>query len=172
MSPRTRSTVAARPNRLPHALLLGAGLLIAANVHAQKPSPPLGIPAGASEPAWTKRLNMPDGRTFVSDGAMALDAAIARPATLPSIVIPAATSASIDRMLNGAFASEVRSAQLSPNGRYYATPDDVRLNTGYIDYLRRAVGGHRLRFRVRGAAEAVVITVDGKPVGVLMPMAK
>jgi hypothetical protein len=139
---------------------------------AMQPPPPAGTAAGASAPAWSKRMQLPDGRTFVSDGAIALDAAVAKPATLPSVQLPAATGANIGKMLDAPFTAEFRSAQLVTRGKHYATPDGVVLNRLYVDYLRRTVAAGRLSFRVNGPTAAVVAALDGRPVAVVMPMAQ
>lgn len=139
---------------------------------AWQTSAQVGTAAGASAPSWSKRLQLPDGRTFVSDGAIALDVAIAKPATLPSVQLPAATGANIGKMLDAPFAAEFRSAQLVTRGKHYATPDGVVLNRLYVDYLRRMVAGGRLSFRVNGPAAAVVAALDGRPVAVVMPVAQ
>lgn len=146
--------------------LLGQALL------AWQTSAPAGTAPGASAPAWSKRLQLPDGRTFVSDGAIALDVAVAKPATLPSVQLPAATGANIGKMLGAPFAAEFRSAQLMTRGKHYATPDGVVLNRLYVDYLRRMVAGGRLSFRVNGPTAAVIAALDGRPVAVVMPMAQ
>jgi hypothetical protein len=137
----------------------------------QSPAP-VGTPPGASAPSWSKRLQLPDGRTFVSDGAIALDVAVAKPATLPSVQLPAATGANIGRMLDAPFAAEFRSAQLVTRGQHYSTPDGVVLNRLYVDYLRRMVAAGRLSFRVNGPTAAVIATLDGRPIAVVMPMAQ
>lgn len=138
---------------------------------AWQASAPVGTAAGASAPTWSKRLQLPDGRTFVSDGAIALDAAVAKPSTLPSVQLPAATGANIAKMLDAPFAAEFRSGQLGTRGKHYATPDGVVLNRLYVDYLRRMATG-RLSFRVNGPTAAVVAALDGRPIAVVMPMAQ
>jgi hypothetical protein len=139
---------------------------------AWQTSAPAGTAPGASAPTWSKRLQLPDGRTFVSDGAIALDVAVAKPPTLPSVQLPAATGANIGKMLDAPFAAEFRSGQLVTRGKHYATPDGVVLNRLYVDYLRRMVAAGRLSFRVNGPTAAVVAALDGRPVAVVMPMAQ
>jgi hypothetical protein len=63
-------------------------IVLAATLAAQqqppvKPSSP-SVPAA---PAWSRVLNMPDGRTFVTDGGLSIDVKFAKPATLPSVVL-------------------------------------------------------------------------------------
>ena len=127
-------------------------------------------PAGASAPAWNKRSRLADGRTFVTDGAIALDAAIARPASVETLIeLP---PAAIERLLKTPFTTEVRSSALGRRDRGYATPDGVLLNRTYVDFLRRHAGASRLMFRTSGPADPVLIVVDGQTVGVLMPLAR
>jgi len=58
------------------------------------------------------------------------------------------------------------------NGRTYTTPSGIPLNATYIDYLRRILPLQSARFRMGGELEPVLILVDGKAVGVLMPVRK
>lgn len=154
-------------------VLLIAGLLFVARpAFAQQARPPVGPAPGASEPTWTKTMPMSDGRTFVTDGALAMDAAIARPTTLPKIVLPSASASLIEKFMTAPFTSEVRAAALTPSRGHYATPDGVLLNRVYVEYFRRIAAQHRLRFRVKGAREPVVAVLDGQPIAVLMPIAQ
>jgi len=73
-----------RPPVLLAILLLTASLPLA----AQAPKSRLG-PDGA--PVWNRMFHLPDGRTFVTDGAIMLDAALAKPAALPAQVLPEST---------------------------------------------------------------------------------
>ena len=159
------------PSNVLRATALTLPLLGQATATWQAPSP-AATASGASTPAWSKRLQLPDGRTFVSDGAIALDVDVARPGTLPSVQLPAATGANIGKMLDAPFTAEFRSAQLVTRGKHYATPDGVVLNRLYVDFLRRMVAPARLSFRVNGASAAVVAALEGRPIAVVMPMAQ
>ena len=159
------------PSNILRAAALTLPLLSQATAAWQTPAP-VGTAPGASTPAWSKRLQLPDGRTFVSDGAIALDADVAKPDTLPSGQLPAATGANIGKMLDAPFTAEFRSAQLVTRGKHYATPDGVMLNHLYVDFLRRMVDSARLSFRVNGPRAAVVAALDGRPIAVVMPIAQ
>jgi hypothetical protein len=143
--------------------ILAATSLLVGSLAAQ-------TPAGASAPAWNKRSRLTDGRTFVTDGAIALDAAIARPASLDTLTeMP---PAAIERLLKSPFTTEIRFSVLSARERGYVTPDGVLLKRTYVEFLRRNAGASRLMFRAKGPTDPVVIVVDGQTVGVLMPMAR
>ena len=47
------------------------------------------MPGTPGNPAWQGTLRMSDGRTFITDGGLAVDAALARPAALPTRELPA-----------------------------------------------------------------------------------
>jgi hypothetical protein len=78
---------------------------------------------------------MIDGRTFVSDGGLAIDAALAKPATLPPNVIP---GAAFERLFSTQSPNEFGLSQLSANpyGRTYKSPTGVHMSKTYIDFLR------------------------------------
>lgn len=145
-----------------------AGLLGAPVDAGQAPRPSAADQAG--DATWTRRLQLADGRTFVTDGAMAIDAAIAKPANLAAL--QAVPGAVIDRYLQAPFATEVRATALTPNGGRYATPNGTLLSSRYVDFLRRTVAQRNLRFRLNGDRDPVVVVLDGRPIAVLMPIAK
>lgn len=125
--------------------------------------------AGDGTPKWSKRLELSDGRTFVSDGAIALDASLAKPAGIETMTkVP---GAAIERYFQVPFTSEVRTSDLTARGTQYVTPDGMPLNGLYVEYLRKSVGS-RLRFRMTGDRQPVVLMLDGRAIGVVMPMAK
>ncbi|MDP9291779.1 MAG: hypothetical protein M3O82_05390 [Verrucomicrobiota bacterium] len=117
-------------------------------------------------------MRLHDGRTFVSDGALALDAELAKPAVLPSHILAEATAKVIEGYLTAEVPDEFASAQLTYDrdpGKYVA-PSGVVLNAIYVDYLRRTLPNSRLHFRMKSDLEPIVILLDGKAVGLLMPM--
>src|SRR5688500_11654866 len=89
------------------ALLPGAGL-----AQDGRPRPVPSAPGGAG-PSWQRTLQMSDGRTFVTDGALAIDALLARPAALPADVLPPASSSLIERHMSAESAGEFALSQLS-----------------------------------------------------------
>ncbi len=151
--------------------------LVAAFFAALQPGTPAAqerapIPTpGAAGPNWQRSLRLGDGRLFVTDGAMAIDAAVARPATLPAEARMPAGASFIKRQLTARLPDEVGLSQLSrQGGGPYSTPTGVHLSPGYIDFLRSAVPAARLRSS--GARDPVVVVLDGRAVGVVMPLAQ
>jgi len=52
----------------------------------------------------------------------------------------------------------------------YVGPGGLLLNAVHVNYLHRTTPRAQLRFRMRSGLESVVILLDSKPVGLLMPM--
>ena len=142
-----------------------AHLLLA---QTQKPmtSTPPGTPG---DPAWQGTLSLTDGRTFVTDGGLAIDAALARPATVPARTLAAKV---LEDYLNAPHKDECGFGDLTAasTGRTYTTPTGIALSVTYIDYLRRTLPARSARFRTTGPAQPVVVVMEGKPVAVLMPV--
>jgi hypothetical protein len=126
-------------------------------------------PGTAGDPTWQGVLRLPDGRTFVTDGGLALDAALAKPAALPAREIP-------PKVLQDFFAAphtaECAFADLAPapSGKTYMTPSGIALNATYVNFLRRVAPAPIVRFRMTGPMKPVVILAGDKPIGVLMPV--
>jgi hypothetical protein len=129
-------------------------------------------PAAEGPPVWSRTLQMPDGRTFVSDGGMAIDAEVARPDKLPGTVVGPQSGALIARHFTAAYDEEVelRNLRTGPFKNTFATPKDVVLNGNYVNYLRGVVPSGQLRFRVKTGMEPIVVVASGKPIAVLMPV--
>jgi len=72
--------------------------------------------------------------------------------------------------LNAQLPDECALSKLTRRGEAYAAPNGVTLNPTYIEYLRRTLPESRVRLRMKGLTEPVVILLDGKPIGLLMPM--
>jgi hypothetical protein len=125
--------------------------------------------AGGTEPGWSRIVKLSDGRTMVADGAFMLDAALAKPAVLPK---DEAAGETMERFLTASLPDEIALTQLTsgPRPRTYAGPDRVLFNADYIDYLRRALPANRVKIRLGGRSPAVIM-LDGKPVGLIMPLA-
>jgi len=131
-------------------------------------------PLAVAPPTWNRVMHMPDGRTFVTDGGFTVDAVIAKPATLPTVVIPDQTSKRYADMVTAPFDREVTLGELGAGARQntFVTPTGLPLNGNYINVLRRASGASRMRLRIKGDLEPIVIVMDGKLIGVVMPMAR
>ena len=126
---------------------------------------------GSPGPLWQRMVQLDDGRTFVTDGGMAIDAALAKP-TLPNNALAPVGGKIIERYLTADLPNEFSLSQLTPRdgSRTYAAPNGVVLNATYIDFVRRTLAPRQVRFRMKGELDPVIITVDGKPVGVMMPV--
>jgi hypothetical protein len=128
-------------------------------------------PGTPGDPKWQGQVRLSDGRTFVTDGGLAIDAALARPDPLPARVLAA-------KVLEGYLAAKpkdefsVSDLRKGANGRTYTAPSGVVLNATYIDYLRRILPVASLRLRVEGDLKPVVVVSKGVAVGVLMPVAR
>jgi hypothetical protein len=73
---------------------------------------------------------MPDGRTFVTDGGLSIDATLAKPTTMPSIVLPPESTKNLAGMLAAPYDHESSFTDLSPGSfkNSFMTPDGVLLN--------------------------------------------
>jgi hypothetical protein len=120
-------------------------------------------PGAGGAPVWQRVVHLSDGRTLVTDGGLAIDAALAKPAKLP-------TGEASGKIIEGFLArpgTEVPITDLQPAGTVYTAPSGMKLSATYVDYLRRTLG-ERVTFRMGGDLDPIVIVAGGKPVGVLM----
>ena len=126
-------------------------------------------PGTPGDPTWQGIVRMSDGRTFVTDGGLAIDAALAKPAKLPERELAARV---LEQYLNESHKDEygLRDLGAAVSGRTYTTPSGVALSATYIDYIRRTLPAGSVRFRLSGPGQPIVILVGGKAVGVLMPV--
>ena len=159
-----------RFRRVPLAL---AGCLITAGATAIcqteiKPS----SPAVVAPPAWSRVMKMPDGRTFVTDGGLSVDATFAKPATLPSTVIPPESAKILAGRMTAPYDHEIGLGQLTTGSlkNSFATPDGIFLNGNYVNFLREVMP-RSARLRTKGKMDPVVVMADGQPVAILMPLA-
>jgi hypothetical protein len=136
----------------------------------QKPMKPT-VPGTPGDPAWQGTVRLTDGRPFVTDGGLAIDAALAKPAKLPDREI---ASKVLEGLLNTTHKDECSFSDLTAaaTGRTYTTPSGIALNATYINYLRRTLPTRSVRFRLTAPMQPVVIVENGKAVGVLMPVAQ
>ena len=106
---------------------------------------------------------MPDGRTFVTDGGLSIDAALVKPASMPE-KLPPASATQIDRLLATPYENETTLGDLragnAPNT--FTTKDGVILNGNYITLLRSVLAPGRTRLRTRGKTDPVVVVQDGQ----------
>jgi hypothetical protein len=150
------------------------GAVIAAMVcplFAQTSRPPISNPSVVAPPTWWRAIPMADGRVFVTDGGLSIDAALVKPATLPEKFPPAA-GANVARLLSTPFDKETRLGDLQPGTRpnTFVTAEGVVLNGNYITLLRSILKPAQTRLRTKGKTDPVVVVVDGRTVGVMMPV--
>lgn len=149
-------------------LAIGAFGMADSVAQAKPPSPVDGTPA------WKRMVRIADGRTFVTDGSLAIDVTLARPSPPPAQVLSGGTAKVLEGYLSAQLKDEFGLSELKKSGTpsYYLSPSGVMLNTMYVDYLRRLLPGATLRFRMEGGVNPVIILSNGAVVGVLMPMAR
>lgn len=157
-----------------HVVLAGAVVFAAAaSVAAQSsPRPPLSSPTVVQPPTWWRVLQMPDGRTFVTDGGLSIDARLAKPSTLPSVVLPPVSAKTIAGFLAAPHERETGLVDVRPGSasNTFTTPDGVLLNGNYVAFLRGIASPARTRLRTTDRTRPVVIVVAGEAVGVMMPL--
>jgi hypothetical protein len=133
--------------------------------------PPISMPAVVAPPTWWRAIPMADGRVFVTDGGLSIDVAIVKPAALPE-KFPAAAGANVARLLSTPYDKETAVGDLRPGTRpnTFMAADGVVLNGNYITLLRSVLRPGETRLRTKGKTDPVVVVVDGRPVGVMMPV--
>jgi hypothetical protein len=117
-------------------------------------------------------FRLTDGRLFVTDGAMMLDASLAKPRELPGIELPASTGQVMERHMAAELPDEFALRQFQPGTRpnTYQAPSGVTLAGKYMELLRRVAPGASLR--MNGDLEPVIIVEDGKAIGLVMAVAR
>jgi hypothetical protein len=125
-------------------------------------------PQESSEIAWNKMFRLSDARLFVTDGAITLDAELAKPRELPDTELPASTGQVMERYMAAELPDEfaLRDLERGTRPETYEAPSGVTLAGKYVEFLRRVVP--RASLRMKGDLEPVVILSDGKAVGLVM----
>ncbi|MCA1586548.1 MAG: hypothetical protein LC791_17850 [Acidobacteria bacterium] len=126
-----------------------------------------------ARPTWSRVLKMPDGRTFVSDGGLSVDAKFAQPATLPSAVLPPESAKILAGYLATPYEAEIGLSELRVGSfkNTFMTPGGIALNGNYIEFLRSILPPTTTRLRTKSKTDPVVIVKDGQGVGIMMPLA-
>lgn len=132
--------------------------------------PPISQPSVVAPPTWWRTIPLPDGRRFVTDGGLSIDADIVKPHQLPQVV--PTNSAALVRLLATPHETEATLDQLRAGARAntFVTPSGVIVNGNYVTLLRSTSVARRVRLRTSGRTSPVVIAVDGQAVGVMMPV--
>jgi hypothetical protein len=122
-------------------------------------------------PEWshTVKLPAPDGRTFVTDGRLTIDLQHGRPAVRPSATLAPDQTRAIGNYLTAPYPTEFGFDDLKPSadGHSLTGPSGVALSSYYIAFLRK--NAPRVRLRMRSAADPLLLVLDDRPVGLLMP---
>lgn len=142
--------------------------VIVAAVLASAPSP---AQAMATVPVWTHtvKLPAPDGRTLVTDGGLTLDIAVAKPAVRPSATLTADMAKAFASYLAASYPTEfgLDDLHLAKSQTLFVGPGDLALSTHHVLFLRRNLP--KVRFRAKGPNDPVIIALDGRAVGLVMP---
>jgi hypothetical protein len=152
-----------------HLAVAIATLLIALPIWAQTRTPMKpAIPGTPGDPVWQGTLRMSDGRTFITDGGMAVDVAFVKPAALPTRELP---SKVLEDYLKASPKNEYGFTDLTQaaTGNTYTSPSGIALNATYVNYLRR-VAPRGSRFRMTDPGRPIVVVADSKAIAVLMPV--
>ena len=130
-------------------------------------------PAEVGPPVWTRAVKMPDGRTFVTDGGLMIDAVLAKPATMPEVVLPVANGEILARNFSTSFDREVGLGDLRPGSlkNTFVTPNGIALNGNYVRFLGSVLSVARTRLRTRGPRDPVTVFSGEQPVAIVMPVA-
>jgi hypothetical protein len=153
-------------------VIVGAFIVtMVGSLSGQTSKPPISNPSIVAPPTWWRAIPMADGRVFVTDGGLSIDAAVVKPATLPE-KFPAAAGANVARLLSSPYDKETGLGDLRPGTRpnTFVTAEGVVLNGNYITLLRSVLTPARTRLRTKGKTDPVVVVVDGGAVGVMMPV--
>jgi hypothetical protein len=149
------------------------GLLGALSLDAEAQEIRMSNPDVEAPPHWTRLVKLPDGRTLISDGGIAIDAAIAKPASMPTMTVSESTGATFAKLFAATFEHDFSLSELAPGKRRntFVGPGGLLLNGNYVTFLRQT-GGSRVRLRANAGPQPMVIVIDGQPSGVMMPLAK
>jgi hypothetical protein len=130
-------------------------------------------PAEIGRPVWTRAVKMPDGRTFVTDGGLMVDAVVAKPSVMPDVVLPVANGEILARNFSASFDKEVGLGDLRPGSlkNTFVTPDGIALNGNYVRFLGSILSVGRTRLRTRGPSDPVTVFSGEQPVAIVMPVA-
>ena len=152
---------------------VAAAIVLATQVALAQTQPPMQptTPGAPGDPAWQGIARLSDGRTFVTDGGLAIDAALAKPPRLPTRELAA-------KVLEGYLAAageheySLDDLRVGERSKTYVAPSGVVLNATYIAFLRKILPPAAIRLRLTGASQPVVIMSNDSAVGVLMPVKK
>jgi hypothetical protein len=151
---------------------IAAAMLCWPALAQERSSPPSPTVPGSAAITWNRMLQMSDGRTFVSDGGIIIDAAVAQLDKLPDVVLSPSTAKGIESRMAEDRRESVRLSQLSQKdgGRYYLTPSGLALNGTYVAFLRDRLSEAETSLRPKGDLDPVVVVRGRQTIGLMMPM--
>src|SRR5215207_8442490 len=122
--------------------VLMVALAAVASTSAAQAPPPMSDPKLVQTvPAWTQKVKLPppDGRTFVSDGGLVLDIALAKPAMRPSQDMPADMGTAVAGYLSGYYPTEFGLSDLrdGPSAAVVVGPEGFAVSRNYVTFLTR-----------------------------------
>ena len=166
-SSRKKTRLAAMTRSALVALMCALASTVAVAQQRSMPPPPSMV----MPPVWSGSVQMPDGRMFVTDGGLALDVAVAKPEPPPATSLPIETGKVFEGHLKASHTDEIDLADLKigEHQNTFVGPRGIGVNGNYVNYLRRTIPKSRLRFR--SDRDPVVIVVENRAVGLLMPLA-
>ena len=140
---------------------VGLALLLTAHAVSAQPQKPMTptAPGTEGDPAWQAVIKMSDGRTFVTDGGLAIDTAVAKLARLPEREVPGKDEYGFGDL------------DAAASGKTFTAPNGIALNATYFNYLRKTVP-RNARFRMTEKRQPVIVVAGNIVVCVLMPVAQ
>jgi hypothetical protein len=125
--------------------------------------------ADADAVRWSAHCDLGDGRRFLTDGALLVEAKY-----LPDVAVPEKSvgARGVERMLASETDHEFGPGDLKrkSDGGHYVAPGDIVLGHKYVELLRGSGLKGRLRFRGKARNDPVLILDGKKVVGVVMPI--
>lgn len=118
---------------------------------------------------WRAYCDLDDGRRFLTDGRLMLEASYVPSAVLPERKLPPERA---ERLLAWKTDREFLVTDLkreAPDGHYRGL-DSIQLSRVYVEFLRALPLRKTLRFRAKGPDDPVLLLDGAKVVGAVMPL--
>jgi hypothetical protein len=135
-----------------------------------KPAAP-GDRADPEAVQWRAHCDLDDGRRFITDGSLLLEARVVPDVAVPEKSVPAKAA---QRLLESKTDREfgLKDLQKKTADGHYLAPGEIQLNGKYVELLKRSKRKDTVRFAAKGPDDPVLIMDGRKAVGVMMPMKK
>jgi hypothetical protein len=151
-------------------LVMMTGALLAFPCDGAESDKPASQPADPPAVQWRFYSDFADGRRFLTDGSLVLDAHYIPGEPVPQRSLP---PESVQRLLRADTDHEFGLSDLLSTGGpndHYRGPGPVVLNRKYVDLLRGLTFKDALRFRAKGGGDRVLLVDGGQVIGVVMPV--